>query len=46
MYYLGFDIGSSSVKVALVDAASGEKKKHRNVWKNEQTFDVCFLIFP
>lgn len=25
MYYLGFDIGSSSVKVALVNAASGEK---------------------
>lgn len=25
LYYIGFDIGSSSVKVALVDAGSGEK---------------------
>ena len=25
MYYLGYDIGSSSIKIALVNAASGEK---------------------
>ncbi len=35
MYYIGFDIGSSSVKVALVDSATGKKLGSLHEPKNE-----------
>ena len=36
-YYIGFDLGSSSVKVALVDAASGENILSLHEPKNEMS---------
>jgi predicted NBD/HSP70 family sugar kinase len=35
LYYIGFDIGSSSVKVALVESATGKKISVLHEPKNE-----------
>ena len=37
MYYIGYDIGSSSIKIALVDSASGKAMKVISEPKNEMT---------
>lgn len=40
MYYIGFDIGSSSVKVAIVNAVTGEKLATVNEPKNEMEINA------
>ena len=37
MYYIGYDIGSSSIKIALVDSTSGKTVKVISEPKNEMT---------
>ena len=37
MYYIGYDIGSSSIKIALVDSATGKAMKVISEPKNEMT---------
>ena len=37
MYYIGYDIGSSSIKIALVDSTTGKAMKVISEPKNEMT---------
>jgi xylulokinase len=41
MYYIGFDLGSSSVKVALVEIATG-----KSIGVAKLLFSILILIYP